>query len=113
MVQTFKRSMKSSEQPVEKRFEVFLFTYRTTPHATTGCSPAELLMGRSLRSRLDLIRPDQKDSVDASQYRQRQQFNKNVKVRTFQVGDEVWFRSHAKMKEKWIFIGTSYDNLDQ
>jgi len=49
MVQTFKRSMKSNEQPVEKRLEVFLFTYRTTPHATTGCSPAELLMGRPLK----------------------------------------------------------------
>ena len=102
MVQTFKRSIKSSDQPVEKRLEVFLFTYRTTPHATTSCSPAEPLVGRPLRTRLDLIRPDQKDSVDASQYRLRQQFNKNLKVRTFQVGDEVWFRSHVKRKEKWI-----------
>ena len=32
-------------------------TYRITPHSTTGLSPAELLMGRKLHSRLDLLKP--------------------------------------------------------
>ena len=36
----------------------FLYHYRITPHVTTGVSPAELLMGRKLRSQLDLLQPD-------------------------------------------------------
>ena len=36
----------------------FLFSYLRTPQTTTGVAPAELLMGRTLRSRLDLLRPD-------------------------------------------------------
>lgn len=34
-----------------------LFSYRTTPQSTT-VTPAELLFGRSLRTRLDLVFPD-------------------------------------------------------
>ena len=42
---------------LEDRISRFLFACRTTPHTTTGVSPAELLMGRKLKTRLDLVRP--------------------------------------------------------
>ena len=102
LVQTFKRSMKIGKEPVEKKLETFLFTYRSTPHSTTGRSPSELLLGRNLRSRLHLLRPDQRTDVDSSQYRQREVYNCHVKSRDFFIGDEVWVRSHVKGKEKWI-----------
>ena len=35
----------------------FLFKYRITPRATTGQDPSELMMGRQLRSCLDLEKP--------------------------------------------------------
>ena len=41
----------------------FLLSYRTTPHTTTGCTPAELLMNRRLRTSLDLLRPDLRKKV--------------------------------------------------
>ena len=37
---------------------MFLLQYRTTPNATTGRSPAELLLKRPLRTRLTLLRPE-------------------------------------------------------
>ena len=37
--------------------------YRTTPHSTTNTPPCELLMGRHLRTRLDLLRPDTRKKV--------------------------------------------------
>lgn len=57
-VQTFKEAMKKTEGDMETRFARFLFQYRITPHSTTGQSPAELLLGRHPRSRLDLMLPD-------------------------------------------------------
>ena len=38
---------------MEKSTWNFLFQYRVTPHAVTGVSPAELLMGRKLRDTLN------------------------------------------------------------
>ena len=51
-VQTFKTAMKKGEREglsVEHRLAVFLLSYRTTPHATTGVSPSVQFMGRPLR----------------------------------------------------------------
>jgi len=36
----------------------FLLRYRSTLYGTTGLSPAELLMKRQLRIRLNLVKPD-------------------------------------------------------
>ena len=33
----------------------YLFAYRTTPHSTTGVSPAELMFGRKLRTKLPQV----------------------------------------------------------
>ena len=38
--------------------EQFLFKCRTTPQTTTGVCPTELLMGRKLRTHVDLHIPD-------------------------------------------------------
>ena len=45
----------------------YLLMYRTTPHATTNVSPAELLMGRRLRTKLDLLLPSVTTKVEKSQ----------------------------------------------
>ena len=41
----------------------FLLDYRSTPQTTTGKTPAEILMGRSLRTRMDLIKPSTATAV--------------------------------------------------
>ena len=82
-VQTFKRAMKKMSRPIHSRVSNFLLHYRITPHTSTGHSPAELLMGRSLRSCLDLLLPCQhtKTKVHQSQDRQRAQ-NTNTQLRS-------------------------------
>lgn len=57
-VQTLKKALKCFPGDLDHGLQNFLFCYRNTPHSTTGDSPAMLLLGRSLRSRLDLLRPD-------------------------------------------------------
>ena len=57
-VKTFKAGMrKMTEGSLRQKLARFLFSYRTTPHSTTGVSPAELLMNRKLKSVLDLLNP--------------------------------------------------------
>lgn len=42
----------------------FLFQYRTTPHSTTGASPAELFFGRQLRDKIPSLDTDAKTRGD-------------------------------------------------
>ncbi len=65
-VQTFKRSMKAEKKNVNlyQRLARFLMAYRNAPHAITGEPPAVLMMGRKLRSRLDMCRPDLKRKME-------------------------------------------------
>ena len=51
-VQTFKEAMrKITNGDIETRVYRMLLHYRTTPHTTTGLSPAEILMNRKLATR--------------------------------------------------------------
>ena len=45
----------------------FLFDYRSTPHCTTGKSPAFLLYKREIKSRFDLLRPNLRSKVSDKQ----------------------------------------------
>ena len=60
-VQTFKGAMKKGVKDglsFELNWASFLLSYRTIAHGTTDASPCMLLMGHSLRTRLDMLRPD-------------------------------------------------------
>ena len=58
-VQIMKQGLKKYKNgSLEERIAKVLFTYRIAPHSTTGVSPSELLLGRRLRSHLDLIQLD-------------------------------------------------------
>ena len=61
-VQTFKYALESSvADPActpQQQITRFLLSYRSTPHATTGSSPAKLFLGRDLRTCLSLTCPD-------------------------------------------------------
>ena len=53
-VQIVKKGLKKTTQgSIRTRLAQVLFMYRLTPQTTTGVSPAEMLLGRRPRSRLD------------------------------------------------------------
>ena len=67
-VQTMKLALKKGAgKDLESCLMGFLFRYRMTPHASTGVSPAQLLMGRRLRSHLSMIHPGVKEIGEATQ----------------------------------------------
>ena len=63
-VQTVKEGLKRMKgDTLSTRLSRFLFEYRLTPQTTTAHAPAEMLMGRRPKSKLDLLRPDIKATV--------------------------------------------------
>ena len=60
-VQTFKQALRAAlteKKTLSWKLTNFLLAYRTTPHALTGEAPAVLFMGRNLRTKLDILKPN-------------------------------------------------------
>ena len=100
-VQTFKNAMKAMEPqlPREDKLARFLISYRNTKHTVTGMPPAELMFGKTLRTRLDLLRPDLKQSVKGNQ--KKQVDNSTSRDRTISVGERVMVRDYLG-ENKWV-----------
>ena len=102
-VQTLKVSLsrQASTLPFDLRLNKFLLNYRITPHTTTGQAPCELLMGRRLRTRLDLVIPDMEADMTHRQEKQAQLAG--GKVREFAVGASVYVRNYSdRVGERWV-----------
>lgn len=100
-VQTVKRGLKKDDKgSLDARLARILMSYRLTPQSTTGVSPAELLLGRQPRSRLDLLKPNTADHVEARQSRQKKAHDASSRVRTFQMGDKVYSKNFGQ-GPKW------------
>ena len=82
-----------SDEDVQKQLSRFLFRYQSTPHSTTGLSPAEMLMGRRLHIHLDLMRPDVSNRVRTKQGCQKSLHDRHARERQFEVGDSVFARN--------------------
>ena len=101
-VQTFKSAIKrSTEGSLETRIQRFLFDYRITPHSTTGISPANLLMNRQPKSKLDLVVPNLSKRVTDVQDKQKQLHDQHAKCRRFNPGDKVLARSYNDT-DSWL-----------
>ena len=95
-VKTFKQAMKAGHRDgrsLQHRLANFLLTYRTTPHATTNEAPCLLFQGRSLRTRLDLIRPNLQKTVSDKQAVQKSNHDGCSILRDLYVGQSVLVRN--------------------
>ena len=101
-VQTFKAYMqKAPDAPLRDNLSRFLSQYRLTPHTTTGISPAELLLNRRPRSKLDLVIPDLNKKVRSRQHQQKLAHDQHATPRQFSVGDQVYI-CDLPSKKDWI-----------
>ena len=101
-IQTFKEGIKKLSGLPETRSSWFLFAYCTTPQASTGVSPAFLMFGRTLCTRLDLLFPNTAaNQVRKSQARMMAK-RENRQVSSFKSGGFVYCRNFPSNQPKWI-----------
>ena len=92
-VQSFKEHMKRLPTgTIPEKLARFLFWYQLTPHSTTGVPPAELLLGRRPRSKLDLLKPNLTETVEAKTAMQMKHHDTHTRARSFQVEDNVYVK---------------------
>lgn len=92
------KSMDTNKNDIQSNLNEFLRQYRNAPHSTTGQSPAQLFFGRSLRTRLDLIFPQEVSTLVT----QKQYMKFDANFRNFNTEDNVWFRSENPRMDKWV-----------
>ena len=101
-VQILKNGLKKvRDGSINTRLAKILFSYRLTPQSTTGEAPAELLLGRRPRSRLDLVRPNLAERVESKQGQQKANHDASARSRVFNVGDAV-YALNFRPGEKWL-----------
>ncbi|XGW34214.1 hypothetical protein V3C99_018217 [Haemonchus contortus] len=61
-----------------------------------------MLMGRSLRTTLDLMKAPSNPVWTPQMTQMKEQYDKGVKERKFEVGQQVYLRSYQSRHEKWI-----------
>ncbi|KAL0147462.1 hypothetical protein M9458_057225, partial [Cirrhinus mrigala] len=89
---------KNEKFTLNQKLQNFLFAYRNAAHSTTNRTPAMLFLGRPLCSRLDLLKPNLKRTVQDKQLKQSQG---GGKTRELEVGDSVLARDY-RGDHKWM-----------
>lgn len=110
-VKTIKYALKNalgkrSQISLNKTLNNFLFDYRNTPHCTTKCSPANLMFGRNLRTRFNLLLPecnvDVKSRVLIEQTKQKI-YHRGKREVEFVNGETVTVKNYKNVnKPTWI-----------
>ena len=77
--------------------------YRSIPHSTTGETPADILLRRPLRTRLDLLKPKLTDKASQRQETQKRFHDgAGTKEREFTEGQNVLVENLRGTTPKWI-----------
>lgn len=105
-VDTFKRSIKKmeNERNLDENIQIFLFNYRSTPNEnlSSNKSPAEVFLGRKLRTMFNLLHPTSNRSTKRNA-KMEEQFNTKhgAKDRKFNIGDKVFVQIHHGNTWRW------------
>lgn len=91
-VRTTKSALKKiTEGPIAQRLARFLFSYRRSPLAATGRSPAENMFGRPMRCSLDLLQETRNSTKKQGP----------CYTSVYAVGELVWARNFGR-GSKWV-----------
>ena len=95
------RAGKHDGLPLSHRLANLLLVYRSTPHATTQRPPSSLFLGRTIRTCLDLLRPNLQERVQAKQSLQKDQHDQHARSRSLEAGQPVMVKNLLS-GDSWI-----------
>ncbi|KAL3104363.1 hypothetical protein niasHS_001210 [Heterodera schachtii] len=108
-VDTLKRQMKKCARDDAHWVQNSLLAYRSTPNASlNGRTPAELFLGRPVRTIISLVKPQNKQENEGKndKYKQRmvKQLNQHhgTRERKFGIGDQVQFINYQHGTKSWL-----------
>lgn len=106
-VRVFKEGIEKMEGGnMQNKLSRFLLKYRATPHSTTGVTPAQLLMKKKIRTRLDLLLPNIASQVRLKQGYQKHAHNYHAKERDLDANAPVFLRDFSSSSPKSWQKGT-------
>ncbi|XP_040078952.2 uncharacterized protein K02A2.6-like [Ixodes scapularis] len=100
-VRTLKSALRKLKGEEKEGLRQFLPKYRVTPHSTTRQPPCEMLNKRHYRTTMDLIKSGQSSDGSRERARQKSNYDKRSRDRTFQINQKVWMQDRLK-KNHWI-----------
>lgn len=105
-VELMKNGLHRAEGNLDQKLREFLFSYRYMPSYNLGQkSPFELMTGRRMRTKLDLLKPPSHPSnVLSGNRNMAKQYNSHhgAKWKEFYPGDEVFYQLHVTTENwKW------------
>ena len=103
-VQSLKQGLKASlstGMSLTQRLCNFLLTYRSSPHSTTGVSPCSLFLKREVRTRFEILKPNQESRVMDKQSQQKSDHDKRSRHRQFFLGQSVMAKN-LRPGPKWV-----------
>lgn len=109
------------KRPWKEELADYLLMYRSTPHTTTGKSPAEMLFGRKLRTKMPeliedaILDEDVRDRDAWKKMRGKDAFDQrnHVKESSIQVGDTVLMKAQKTNKLSPEFDATRFTVTDK
>lgn len=104
-VDTLKRALRKlkGEETTAEALQTFLLSYRTTPNSVLGNrSPAEVFLGRQLRTSMDLVRPTAPAEAWKNLEMEKDHNRRHgARERSFTRGDLVLVRDYHNQKKVW------------
>ncbi|XP_064475661.1 uncharacterized protein K02A2.6-like [Ornithodoros turicata] len=103
VVQTVKAKLKKSVAgDFKTQIARFLLHYRSQPHAVTGLSPAELLVGRKLKTALDCLQPNLRENVVYHQLKQKLWHDQHARNSPEPVPGDRVFARNFRQGPAWV-----------
>jgi hypothetical protein len=93
--------MANDRLPLWDAISRYLMEQHTTPHSSTGISPAEIMLKRKPRTRLDNLIPRTEDTV----LRQQERMNRGVPIPQFSRNQRVFVREFPRQAQSPNYVG--------
>jgi len=100
-VQTLKTTIWKAKGAPQKTLCKFLLHYHSTPHASTGKTPAEIMFGRNIKTRQDLLHPRALVTLSPQIQKTMSEESPEKRCNELEVGDAVWIRNYCN-SPRWI-----------